>query len=53
MMKDGVRVPSAQKAGSRKRFWTDAAVRPTADGLFGVELDGRPIRLPGGAVLCV
>ncbi len=33
-----------------KRFWDQAAIAPAADG-FGVLLDGRPVRLPGGAPL--
>jgi chaperone required for assembly of F1-ATPase len=31
--------------GPRKRFWTQASVRP-AEGGFAVELDGRPLRTP-------
>lgn len=30
-----------------KRFWDHAAVQPQGDG-FGIVLDGRPLRLPGG-----
>ena len=52
MMKDGVRVPKAEVPGTRKRFWGGATVCPV-DGGFGVELDGRGIRLPGGTALCV
>ncbi|UFN51146.1 chaperone, ATP12 [Roseomonas sp. OT10] len=33
-----------------KRFWDDAAVAELPDG-FGVALDGRPLRLPGGGGL--
>ncbi len=33
-----------------KRFWNDASVTATGDG-FGVLLDGRPMRLPGGGAL--
>ncbi|MBV1824079.1 ATP12 family chaperone protein [Komagataeibacter oboediens] len=51
-MKDGVRPPTPQTPGRRRRFWTLAAARP-ADGGFCVELDGRGIRLPGGTPLCV
>ncbi len=39
-----------------KRFWTDAIQAPTEqDGQSGyaILLDGKPMRLPGGAVLCV
>ncbi|GAB6967841.1 ATPase [Komagataeibacter kakiaceti JCM 25156] len=53
MMKEGVRVPRAEAPGTRKRFWAEATVRPVAGGGFGVELDGRGIRLPGGTALCV
>ncbi|MFT8711927.1 ATP12 family chaperone protein [Komagataeibacter rhaeticus] len=53
MMKDGVRPPAAQIPGLRKRFWTQARVTPVAGGGFGVELDGRGIRLPGGTALVV
>lgn len=35
-----------------KRFWTTASVAPHDDG-FSVQLDGRPMRLPGGAPLRV
>jgi len=31
-----------------KRFWDQAAVAES-EGRFGIELDGRPVRLPGGA----
>lgn len=34
-----------------KRFWDHAAVAPQPDGGFGVLLDGRPVRLPGGVTL--
>ncbi|WEQ53442.1 hypothetical protein LV478_08070 [Komagataeibacter oboediens] len=51
-MKDGVRPPTPQTPGRRRRFWTLAAARP-AEGGFCVELDGRGICLPGGAPLCV
>ncbi|MBV0887168.1 hypothetical protein KTQ54_01205 [Komagataeibacter oboediens] len=51
-MKDGVRPPAPQTPGRRRRFWTLAAARPAERG-FCVELDGRGIRLPGGAPLCV
>ncbi|AQU88151.1 hypothetical protein B0W47_12515 [Komagataeibacter nataicola] len=53
MMKDGVRPPTPQTAGRRRRFWVTAAISPVADGGFTVELDGRGIRLPGGTALCV
>jgi chaperone required for assembly of F1-ATPase len=36
-----------------KRFWDQAAAVPTEDGSFRIELDGRPMRLPGGPVLAV
>jgi chaperone required for assembly of F1-ATPase len=38
-----------------KRFWDNAAPAPLTDGQpgFGVLLDGRPVRLPGGAPLAV
>ncbi|KON64118.1 ATP12 chaperone protein [Komagataeibacter europaeus] len=51
-MKEGVRPPTPQTQGRRKRFWVQAAARP-AEGGFSVELDGRGIRLPGGTPLCV
>lgn len=35
-----------------KRFWDTASVEPEPDG-FGIRLDGRPMRLPGGAILLV
>jgi len=35
-----------------KRFWDEAAVAELPEGL-AVRLDGRPVRLPGGAVLVV
>jgi chaperone required for assembly of F1-ATPase len=35
-----------------KRFWDIASVAPAGTG-FGVLLDGRPVRLPGGAPLAV
>lgn len=35
-----------------KRFWDNAAVAPQPGG-WGVSLDGRPVRLPGGSPLCV
>jgi chaperone required for assembly of F1-ATPase len=35
-----------------KRFWDDVTIEPTADG-FAVLLDGKPMRLPGGGLLCV
>lgn len=35
-----------------KRFWDHAAIAPASGG-FGVLLDGRPVRLPGGAPLQV
>jgi len=35
-----------------KRFWTDVAIGRSAGG-YGVELDAKPIRLPGGAVLAI
>ncbi len=35
-----------------RRFWTEVSVAEEAAG-FGVRLDGKPVRLPGGAVLAV
>lgn len=35
-----------------KRFWTEATIEPTPLG-FAILLDGRPMHLPGGAVLRV
>ncbi|WP_149536976.1 ATP12 family protein [Siccirubricoccus phaeus] len=35
-----------------KRFWSEAAAAPREEG-WGVLLDGRPVRLPGGAPLAV
>ena len=35
-----------------KRFWDRAAVAETAEG-FAVQLDGKPVRLPGGGSLAV
>ncbi|MBL6081623.1 chaperone, ATP12 [Belnapia sp. T18] len=35
-----------------KRFWTSATTTPQPGG-FGVSLDGKPVRLPGGAPLVV
>jgi chaperone required for assembly of F1-ATPase len=36
-----------------KRFWRHATVAPLAADGFGLRLDGRPLRLPGGAALTV
>lgn len=36
-----------------KRFWTEARVRVTVGGGFGLELDGRPVRTPAGKALCL
>lgn len=33
-----------------KRFWSEAAVQPVDSG-WGIALDGRPLRLPGGTTL--
>lgn len=44
--------PVAPHIGRMKRFWDTAAVLPQ-DGGFGVTLDGKPVRLPGGAPLLV
>ena len=33
-----------------KRFWDTVSVRPAPDG-FGIALDGKPVRLPGGGML--
>ena len=35
-----------------KRFWDLAAVQPTLAG-WHILLDGRPVRVPGGAELCL
>jgi len=35
-----------------KRFYTSATVTPTADG-FGISLDSKPVRTPGGTLLVV
>ncbi|BAK84898.1 ATP12 family chaperone protein [Komagataeibacter medellinensis] len=53
MMKDGVRPPSPQVPARRRRFWAQACIAAVAEGGFTVELDGRGIRLPGGAALVV
>ena len=34
-----------------KRFWETALAVPRLEGGFGVVLDGRPLRLPGGLIL--
>ncbi|GBQ33726.1 hypothetical protein HLH34_06335 [Gluconacetobacter azotocaptans] len=39
-------------AAGRRRFWTDAQAVVLEEG-FGVRLDGRPVRLPGGTELRV
>ncbi len=36
----------------KRRFWAEATVAPGEDG-FGVHLDGRPLRTPARAALCV
>jgi chaperone required for assembly of F1-ATPase len=36
-----------------KRFWTSATVGPLPEGGYTVLLDGRPVRLPGGAPIRV
>jgi chaperone required for assembly of F1-ATPase len=36
-----------------KRFWEQAVAVPRLEGGFGVLLDGRPLRLPSGAVLAM
>ncbi|MBV8615524.1 MAG: chaperone, ATP12 [Acetobacteraceae bacterium] len=39
-----------------KRFWTETSIRPTREGgrpEFAILLDGRPMHLPGGALLRV
>nr|WP_281493811.1 ATP12 family protein [Ancylobacter koreensis] len=36
-----------------KRFYTEAAARAADDGLFRVELDGRPVRTPGRNLVAV
>lgn len=38
--------------GPRRRFWTEATVRPDPGG-FGVDLDARPLRTPAGSPLLV
>jgi hypothetical protein len=35
-----------------KRFWDDVTIETAADG-FAVLLDGKPLRLPGGGLLCI
>ena len=35
-----------------KRFWDQATAQP-AEGGFAILLDGKPMRMPGGGVLCV
>lgn len=37
----------------RKRFWKAVTLETMNDGLYGPALDGRPVRLPKGAVLAV
>ncbi|MFO0188205.1 MAG: ATP12 family protein [Alphaproteobacteria bacterium] len=34
-----------------KRFWEAALAVPRHEGDYGVVLDGRPLRLPGGSIL--
>ena len=34
-----------------KRFWEAALAVPRLEGGYGVVLDGRPLRLPGGSIL--
>ena len=36
-----------------KRFWDKATVVAEDDGGFSVRLDGRPVRLPSGAIVQV
>ena len=36
-----------------KRFWDTARVAPGATGRFGIVLDGKPMRLPGGGPLAL
>ena len=36
---------------SMKRFWEAALAVPRLEGGYGVVLDGRPLRLPGGSIL--
>ena len=36
-----------------KRFWEAALAVPRLEGGYGVELDGRPLRLPGGSILTI
>lgn len=36
-----------------KRFYTEAAAREAGEGLFRIELDGRPVRTPGRNVVAV
>ncbi len=35
-----------------KRFWDHASIEPVAEG-WGIALDGRPVRIPGGELLVV
>jgi chaperone required for assembly of F1-ATPase len=51
MTRDGT-TPEARPPASRRRFWDQAGVDILADG-FSVQLDGRPVRLPGGTMLRV
>ncbi len=44
---------TASQSRNRKRFYAAATVAPYENGSFGIELDGRPIKTPGGHSLAV
>ncbi|KPQ05966.1 MAG: Chaperone required for the assembly of the mitochondrial F1-ATPase [Rhodobacteraceae bacterium HLUCCA12] len=43
---------AGMSAWAKKRFWTEASVRPEGNG-FAVQLDGRPVKTPAKAPLIV
>ena len=43
--------PCRAKLHLMKRFWEAALAVPRLEGGYGVVLDGRPLRLPGGSIL--
>lgn len=43
--------PCRAKLHPMKRFWEAALAVPRLEGGYGVVLDGRPLRLPGGSIL--
>lgn len=50
--------PAPPQAGSSerklpKRFYSEAGAAPAGDGLFRIELDGRPVRTPGRNLVAV